>query len=82
MTPLVQAYLDKVDRSKQRTIDFLVKLNQQVSQDIRYLIRLEPGVQTPEETLQRPAARAATRAGCWCSCCATWGWRRGLCRAT
>ena len=53
MTPLVQAYLDKIDRSKQRTIDFLVKLNQQVSQDIRYLIRLEPGVQTPEETLQK-----------------------------
>src|SRR3989344_1626118 len=53
MTPLVQAYLDKVDRSKQRTIDFLVKLNQQVSQDIRYLIRMEPGVQTPEETLQK-----------------------------
>lgn len=53
MTPLVQKYLDKVDRSKQRTIDFLVKLNQQVSQDIRYLIRLEPGVQTAEETLQK-----------------------------
>jgi len=34
-------------------VDFLVKLNQQVSQDIRYLIRLEPGVQTPEETLQK-----------------------------
>src|SRR5262249_23522 len=32
-----------------RTIDFLVALNQKVWKDIHYLIRLEPGVQTPEE---------------------------------
>ena len=52
MTPLVQAYLTKVDRSEQRTIDFLVGLNQQLQSDIRYLIRMEPGVQTPEDTLK------------------------------
>jgi len=51
LTPLVAAYLEKIDRSEQRTVDFLVKLNQQVQQDVRYLIRMEPGVQTPEETL-------------------------------
>jgi uncharacterized protein (DUF2126 family) len=51
MTPLVKAYLDKIDRTEKRTIDFLVGINQQVQSDVDYLIRLEPGVQTPEETL-------------------------------
>jgi uncharacterized protein (DUF2126 family) len=50
-TPLLQAYLDKVDRKEQRTIDFLVGINQQVHREVDYLIRMEPGVQTPEETL-------------------------------
>uniref|UniRef100_UPI0025D9B967 transglutaminase family protein n=1 Tax=uncultured Xylophilus sp. TaxID=296832 RepID=UPI0025D9B967 len=51
-TPLLAAYLQKLDRSEKPTIDFLVSINQQVQQDVRYLIRMEPGVQTPEETLQ------------------------------
>ena len=52
LTPRLQAYLERVDRSERRTIDFLVAINQQLQQDIRYLIRLEPGVQTPEQTLE------------------------------
>ena len=51
LTPRVQAYLEKIDRRPRTTIDFLVDLNQQVQRDVKYLIRMEPGVQTPEQTL-------------------------------
>ena len=51
-TPLVQAYLDKIDLTPRRTNDFLVSVNQQLQKDIKYTIRMEPGVQTPEQTLE------------------------------
>ena len=51
LTPELSAYLARVDRSERRSIDFLVAINQRVHHDIRYLIRMEPGVQTPHETL-------------------------------
>ncbi|MGE0558841.1 MAG: transglutaminase family protein, partial [Burkholderiales bacterium] len=34
------------------TIDFLMAVNRQLQQDIRYLVRMEPGVQTCEQSLQ------------------------------
>jgi uncharacterized protein (DUF2126 family) len=51
--PRLSAWLAKVDRSKQRTIDFVVGLNARLQQEIGYIVRLEPGVQTCEETLAR-----------------------------
>ena len=53
LTPLFEQYLAGIPREKKPTVPFLVKLNETLSTDIRYLIRLEPGVQTPEETLQK-----------------------------
>ncbi|GAA6143477.1 transglutaminase family protein [Hydrogenophaga sp. 5NK40-0174] len=50
-TPRLKAYLDKIDRTPLRTVDKLVQINQQLHQDIAYTIRMEPGVQTPEQTL-------------------------------
>ena len=45
------AYLGKIDRKPRQTIDFLVALNQRLNQEIRYLIRMEPNVQSCEKTL-------------------------------
>lgn len=49
---LLSQWLATVPREAARTVDFLVGLNQRLSTEIKYLIRLEPGVQTAEETLR------------------------------
>ena len=51
LTPRLRDFLQSVDVSEQRTVDFLVAINQRLQREIRYLIRMEPGVQPPEETL-------------------------------
>ena len=50
--PLLQEFLRTISRAEVRTIDFFVGLNRRLWEEIRYLIRLEPGVQAPEKTLQ------------------------------
>ncbi len=50
--PLLLAWLQEVDCTPRSTQDFLVELNQLVWQALKYNIRMEPGVQTCEETLQ------------------------------
>lgn len=46
-----EQWMQTIDQSKQGTIDFLIMLNKRIFQDIAYTTRMEPGVQTPEETL-------------------------------
>src|SRR5436190_586726 len=50
--PLLDEFLASIDRREIRTNDFLVHLNQRLQRDIRYMIRMEPGIQTPEQTLE------------------------------
>ncbi len=40
-----------IGKPEMKTVDLLVALNQRLQQEVRYLIRMEPGVQTAEETL-------------------------------
>ena len=51
--PLFREYLNSVSRELRPTIDFLVELNGRLATDVRYVIRMEAGVQSPEETLQK-----------------------------
>ena len=63
LTPRFQAYLDSIDRTPVPAIDFLVNLNQRLANDINYLIRMEPGIQTPEFTLD--SASGSCRDSAW-----------------
>src|ERR1700728_4374711 len=49
--PRLQELIASISREQRNTVTFLVELNQRLQHLIRYLIRMEPGVQTPEETL-------------------------------
>ena len=50
--PLFDAFLATISRERMRTVDFVVNLNARLAQETGYLIRMEPGVQTPEDTLR------------------------------
>jgi uncharacterized protein (DUF2126 family)/transglutaminase-like putative cysteine protease len=61
--PRFQKFLASIPREKTGTVDFVVEINRRISQQIAYVIRMEPGVQTTEETFER--GNASCRDSSW-----------------
>ncbi len=76
LTPKFEAFLDTIDTTKRRTVDFLVDINRAVNEAVEYIIRMEPGVQTPEETLTLGRGSCRDSVGCWCRRFVTSVWPR------
>ena len=51
--PLLTAWLANIPRTKKKFNDFLVDINRSLWEHIKYTIRMEPGVQSCEETLEK-----------------------------
>ena len=62
--PQFQAFLQaQRPRDKIRSVDFVVGLNAALSRTLEYVIRMEPGVQTPEESFT--AGKGSCRDSSW-----------------
>jgi uncharacterized protein (DUF2126 family)/transglutaminase-like putative cysteine protease len=60
---LLAGFLGSIRRARTNTVDLIVGLNARLQREIAYVIRPEPGVQTPEETLRR--AKGSCRDSGW-----------------
>ena len=61
--PLLQALIDGVPRTEMRNVDKLVALNRSIGERIAYIVRMEPGVWSPEKTLEE--GRGSCRDSAW-----------------
>ncbi len=51
--PRLSRFVASLSREKAVTIDFLCDLNRKLHDEVSYCIRMEPGIQAPEETLEK-----------------------------
>ncbi|TIO78488.1 MAG: transglutaminase family protein [Mesorhizobium sp.] len=61
--PLLSKFLESIDRSPANTVNFLVDLNARLQREIAYIVRMETGVYSPEETLA--AGKGSCRDSSW-----------------
>lgn len=61
--PLLQRFLDSIDRTPQNTVTFVTGLNTRIQQATSYIVRMETGVWSPEETLAN--AKGSCRDSSW-----------------
>ncbi|MBZ9762201.1 transglutaminase family protein [Mesorhizobium sp. CA8] len=61
--PLLSKFLASIDRSPRNTVNFLVDLNARLQREIAYIVRMETGVYSPEETLA--AGKGSCRDSSW-----------------
>lgn len=59
----LEALVAEIPRGEQRTVDMLVAINQLVQRRIAYVVRMEPGVWSPDRTLDE--GRGSCRDSAW-----------------
>jgi uncharacterized protein (DUF2126 family)/transglutaminase-like putative cysteine protease len=61
--PLLSALLEQVPRGEQGTVSMLMDINALVNRSVSYVVRMEPGVWSPEKTLEK--GKGSCRDSAW-----------------
>ncbi len=61
--PALRAFLAGFDQTRRNTVNFVTELNSYLQNRVGYIVRLEPGVYEPDETLER--AQGSCRDSGW-----------------